>query len=268
MTEPDGNTAAELVQPGWQFDLRGAFLLRQEQLLATLGVGRSSGGHPVVVGDDSELNWRGMLESILPTRYRVSKGFAIDANGERSEQIDLLVYDRHFSPVLLEVGEHLFVPAEAVYAVLEVKQEMNRETIEYASGKVASVRRLRRTSAPVPFVEGSYRPKELQRILGGLLTMDSGWNPPLDKPFEQALTSTAGEGALDLGCALQAGSFEVNADNGSLARSEADTALIFVVLRLLKRLQRMASASAIVYDEYAQALNDPGEAGPSNEGRS
>jgi len=37
-------------------------------------------------------------------------------DGARSEQIDLLIYDRHFSPVLLDVGDYLFVPAEAVFA--------------------------------------------------------------------------------------------------------------------------------------------------------
>src|SRR4051812_42989278 len=56
MTDPNETTAADLVQPQNRFDLREAFLLRQEQLLATLGVGRSLGSHPVAVGDDSELN--------------------------------------------------------------------------------------------------------------------------------------------------------------------------------------------------------------------
>ena len=254
MAEPDGTTAADLVQPDNRFDLREAFLLRQEQLLATLGVGRSVGSHPVAIGDDSELNWKGMLESILPTRYRVSKGFAIDADGGRSGQIDLLIYDRHFSPVLLDVGDYLFVPAEAVFAALEVKQTMDRGTVEYAAEKVASVRSLRRTSAPVPYVEGKYKPKELHRIIGGLLTMDSGWNPPLGEPLEKALQDFGGDGSLDMGCALRAGSFEADEDGGSMTRCGTDEALIFFVVRLLRRLQRMASPPAIEYDEYARAL--------------
>src|SRR5437016_4967503 len=76
MTEPNDTTAADLIQSQNRFDLREAFFLRQEQLLATLGIGRSLGSHPVAIGDDSELNWKGMLGSILPARYRVSKGFA------------------------------------------------------------------------------------------------------------------------------------------------------------------------------------------------
>jgi hypothetical protein len=217
-------------------------------------VGRSVGAHPGAIGDDSELNWRGMLESILPSRYRVSKGFAVDADGSRSEQIDLLVYDRHFAPVLLEIGDYLFVPAEAVFAALEIKQKLERGSIQYASDKVASVRRLRRTSAPVPYVEGKYGPKELHRIIGGLLTMNSDWKPPLGDPFERALVNFGGDGSLDIGYALRDGAFEVTNEDGSLTRSEADRALIFFVVRLLRRLQKMASPPAIEYDEYARAL--------------
>jgi uncharacterized protein DUF6602 len=255
MAEPNGTTAADLVQAGNRFDLREAFLLRQEQLLATLGVGRSVGSHPVAIGDDSELNWKGMLESILPMRYRVSKGFAIDANGKRSDQIDLLIYDRHFSPVLIDVGDYLFVPAEAVFASLEVKQELSRETIEYATGKVASVRGLHRTSAPIYYVEGQYKPKPLQPILGGLLSMNSGWSsPPLGEALRSALDDFGGDGALDLGCALRDGSFEHAGAAGELELSAAEEALIFFLVRLLQRLQKMASPPAIEYDVYERAL--------------
>jgi hypothetical protein len=253
MDESEGTTAADVVQSEKRFDLREAFLLRQEQLLATLGVGRSVGSHPVAVGDDSELNWRGMLESILPTRYRVSKGFAIDADGKRSDQIDLLIHDRHFSPVVLDVGAYLFVPAEAVFAALEVKPKMNRQTIEYAANKIASVRRLRRTSARVPYVAGEYEPKPLHCIIGGLMTMDSGWTPPLGEKCEKALHDFGGVGRLDIGCALRGGSFAM--DDESIAMSDIEGALIFFVVRLLKRLQKMGSPPAIEYEEYARVLD-------------
>jgi hypothetical protein len=259
MAEADGTTAASLVQPDSRFDLRQAFLLRQDQLLATLGVGRSVAGHPLAIGDDSELNWRGMLDSILPTRYRVSKGFAVDADGRRSEQIDLLIHDRHFSPVLLDVADYVYIPAEAVFAALEVKQEMNRETIGYAADKVASVRVLRRTSAPILHAGGRFDPKRPQPIIGGLLTMTTGWKPPMGDAFEKALDDCGSDGALDVGCALRSGAFETGQTDSSIARSEAGEALIFFVVTLLKRLQGMASPPAIDYDQYAQALktSDP-----------
>jgi uncharacterized protein DUF6602 len=246
----------DLVLPDRRFDLRAAFLLRQQQLLATLGFGRGAGGHPVAVGDSSELNWRGMLESILPARYRVSKAFVVDADGNRSDQIDLLIYDRHFSPVLIDVGEFLYVPAEAAYAAIEVKQETNRETITYAGGKVASVRELRRTSAPVPYAAGTYEAREPAQILGGLVSMDCGWSVGLAGHLRHALASLPTGAGLDLGCALQAGSYEVAREGGDEPNiSHGDTALIFFVLSLLKRLQSMATVPAIVFDDYASVLS-------------
>jgi hypothetical protein len=195
-----------------------------------------------------------MLDSILPTRYRVSKGFVIDADCRRSEQIDLLIYDRRFSPVLLNVGDHLFVPSEAVFGAFEVKQEMNRGTIEYAADKIASVRSLRRTSVPIPYAGGEYKPKPLHHIIGGLLTMGTSWKPPLGDSFKQALVDFGGDGRLDIGCALRSGSFEFGEHDTDLERSDGETALIFFVMRLLKRLQRMASPPAIEYDIYASVL--------------
>ncbi len=249
----DSSGGSDLADSNGRFDLHRAFALRQDQLLATLGVGRAIGGHPVVVGDASELNWRGMLESILPSRYRVSKAFVIDARGGKSEQVDLLIYDRHFSPVLIDVGDYVFVPAEAVYAAIEIKQEMNRDSIRYAADKVSSVRRLFRTSAPVPYAGGTFDPKPLHLILGGLLSMTSGWTPLFGHSLEAALSSTAGDGSLNFGCVLDRGSYSVE-DDGSLATSDAGTSLMFFTLRLLQRLQGIATVPAIAYGEYARAL--------------
>ena len=48
------------------------------------------------------------------------------------------------------------VPVEAVYAVFESKQEVERRMVQYAQQKVASVRRLKRTSITVPTISGPF----------------------------------------------------------------------------------------------------------------
>lgn len=233
------------------FDLREAFLLRQEQLLATLGVGRTVAWHAGTMGDDSELNWRGMLESLLPRRYGVSKAFVVDADGGKSEQLDIVIHDRHFSPLLFDIGEAVFIPAESVYAVFEVKQVLDRVNLIYASRKVASVRRLHRTSAPIPHAGGTFAPKAPPRILGGVLTFASDWKAPFGEPFESCLGELSEESRVDLGCALEDGGFDVSSwEPLTVVTSPADASLIFFVLHLLKRLQAMATVPAIDYEVY------------------
>ncbi|MGA2458777.1 MAG: hypothetical protein ABSF85_14500, partial [Terriglobales bacterium] len=56
---------------------------------------------------------------------------------------------------------------ESVYAAFEAKQSINAEEVDYAQKKVASVRRLHRTSLEIPHAGGKYPAKTPQHILGG-----------------------------------------------------------------------------------------------------
>lgn len=237
------------------FDFHAAFFARQDKLRSDLNIGDIS-GHPDTKGDDSELNWLAMLDNLLPGRYGVCKAFVIDVHGNVSDQIDIVIYDRHFSPLWFEVGGALYIPAESVYAAIEVKQELDKSTADYAADKVASVRRLHRTSVPIPYVAGTYDPKDPQNIIGGLLTRRSGWSPPFGLPFEKCLLDLDGEPELNLGCALDDGAFEVRHDGSRRVptHSEPGTSLITFVMTLLRRLQAMGSAPAIDYDAYLSML--------------
>ena len=61
---------------------------------------------------------------------------------------------------LLPFDSGLLIPAESVDAVVEVKQVLTRQHVRNAGLKIASVRRLKRTSVPVPFAGGCYPPKK------------------------------------------------------------------------------------------------------------
>jgi hypothetical protein len=85
--------------------------------------------------------------------------------------------------------------------------------------------------------------------------MECSWAGGLADHLRDALARLPTGAGLDLGCALQAGSYEVpEGGEGDPETSGGDTALIFFVLRLLKRLQGMATVPAIVYDDYASVL--------------
>jgi hypothetical protein len=232
------------------------FQSQQEKMKADLREVRTVQQHPTARGDGTELHWLEMLQKRLPARYRAERAFVIDADGDRSQQIDIVIHDRQFCPVLLDTAGGIHIPAESVYAVLEVKQDLTKGQIEYAGEKIASVRRLRRTSAE--FVHATGRSRTLPKpILGGILTFESGWSPALGDAFEDALRASPPDERLDLGCALCDGGFEVvygEAGEPDITRSGAESSLIFFFLRLLHRLQQIATVPAIDYVEYSSLL--------------
>ncbi|CAD0299356.1 DUF6602 domain-containing protein [Xanthomonas hortorum] len=125
-----------------------------KQVEAELETARLALHHPTDKGDASEQVWIKLLNTYLPKRYVVSKAHVVDSDGNFSQQIDIVVHDRQYSPFVFSYQGVHYVPAESVYAVFEAKQEINAETMSYAQIKAESVRKLVRTSMPVPTVDG------------------------------------------------------------------------------------------------------------------
>lgn len=238
--------------PDTPFDLHAAFLGKQEGLRQLLETGRAVAPHPVAKGDGSELHWKTMLSTLLPRRYRVSKGFVVDSAGTCSEQIDVIIHDRHFSPLLWKDADYVYVPAESVYAVFEVKQDHSLEHIKAAGQKAASVRRRVRTQGEFGWLNGKAKRQELFTVLAGLLTVDSEWQPTFGEPFYRALGGLSDDEHLDLGCALKQGSWDLedHAHPRSAKLSVPEAALITFCMHLLFRLQSMGTVGGIDYEAY------------------
>jgi hypothetical protein len=188
----------------------------------------------------------------------MEKAFVLDSKGKMSEQIDIVVFDRQYSPFLFNQDGALYVPAESVYGIIEVKQSLSKDYLEYAGTKAASVRCLHRTSAPIPYASGVYPPKTPSSILAGIVTLDSSWNPPFGDAFFSTIRSLNANERLDLGCALQCGSFEIlytEPDKLTLEISHQEEALIFFFLRLLSQLQQLATVPMIDINEYSKSLH-------------
>lgn len=221
-----------------------------QQRLATV---RKSFGHPGTKGDASENVWISLLEAYLPKRYQAAKAHVVDSEGKFSQQIDVVVFDRQYSPFIFTYEDETIIPAESVYAVFEAKQTANSSLVSYAQEKVASVRRLHRTSLPIPYAEGVYPPKPLIPILGGLLTFESEWSPALGPSFEKSLSANVGEGRLDIGCVASHGHFFFN-DSGRYSfvnESKPATAFLF---KLISQLQFSGTVPMIDIEAYGRWL--------------
>ncbi len=243
---------------GNRVNLRDLFKAKKEEMRVRLFGDRAVISHPAEKGQATEEQWRGLLRAYLPSRYHVDKGFIIDADGNMSDQSDVVVFDRQYSPILFQSGGVLYIPAESVYAVFEVKQDLSKGHLEYTGRKLASVRSLRRTSAPIAYAAGQYPPKPPSRIIGGLLATEASWSPPFGPSFVTALGKLPAEGQIDLGCALVDGAFVVAYDDQrtvlNLETSLRDLSIVVFVFNLLAALQGIGTVSAIEYNEYLKRV--------------
>jgi uncharacterized protein DUF6602 len=217
-----------------------------------LQIVRDSFGHPTTKGDGSAAVWLDLFRTYLPARYRAETAHVVDSNGAFSEQIDLAVFDRQYSPFVFHYEGQIVLPAESLYAVFEAKQTINAPNIDYSQNKVASVRRLHRTSLPIPFAAGTYPAKPPAHILGGILALDSDWRPALGDPLTAALGKNP-NGRLDLSCAALHGTFACAADGAITITTNGKAATAFL-LELIARLQDIATVPMMDTRAYARWL--------------
>ena len=216
---------------------------------------RKSFGHPGTKGDASEKVWLELLQTYLPHRYQTATAHVVDSNGTFSEQIDVVVFDRQYSPFIFSYQGQTIIPAESVYAVFEAKQSVNADHVAYAKKKVASVRRLHRTSLSIPHAGGTYPPKPLIPILGGILTFESDWSPALGQSLEDALDNGDPHGRLDLGCVAAHGHFSFDQATDTyevVTEGKPATAFLF---KLISQLQFSGTVPMIDVQAYAQWLS-------------
>lgn len=215
---------------------------------------RKSFGHSVTKGDASEHVWLELLNTYLPQRYQAATAHVVDSQGTFSEQIDVVVFDRQYSPFIFRYEGGTIIPAESVYAVFEAKQSINADHVDYAKKKIASVRCLHRTSLPIPYANGTYPPKPLIKILGGLLTFESDWSPVLGESLLNALDDSDPDRRLDIGCVAAHGHFNLDQMNDAyniIKGGKPATAFLF---ELISQLQFSGTVPMIDIQAYAQWL--------------
>lgn len=237
--------------------LQEAFLKDQNVLSANLEFAERSITHDGQRGGVAENHFLDALRRYLPRRYSAGAAIVIDSLGHTSEQIDIVIFDQQFTPVLLDQRHHKYVPAEAVYAVLEVKPSINREYLLYAGAKAASVRRLHRTSCPITHAGGTYPPKALFPITAGIVAAKIDWADSFGATFLDNHAKLVGDERVDCGVALDGGAFDTFGGLGTYAYAPPQNGLIFFLFRLLQRLQSMGSVPAIDWNAYAAQLSNP-----------
>lgn len=235
-------------------NLGGLLADLHEELHQRLERSRRAFSHPTSKGDASESVWLELFNSYLPARYKAARAHVVDSQGAFSDCIDVVIFDRQYSPFILTFQNQIIVPAESVYAVFESKQSITADEIRYAQDKVASVRRLHRTSLPIPHAGGTYPAKPLIPVIGGILALESDWSPAMGPTLIKTLAAQPVEERLEMGCVASHGYFAFNRlsqTNEIITTGKHATGFLF---RLISELQFSGTVPMIDVQAYAQWL--------------
>lgn len=190
-------------------DLKEMFAGLQTEMNAALKINRLAIPHQGSKGDATEDKWIEFLRTYLPKRYDVDKAMVIDHEGNVSQQIDIVLYDVFYTPFIFNHDGFKYIPAEGVYAVFEVKQDI-KNNIEYAGKKIESVRKLKRTSIPMVCTGCIHPARPLSPIFGGILSSTSNYEQT--NTIEENLKKLTGMQSLDLCCCADKYSFYIEYD--------------------------------------------------------
>lgn len=244
--------------------LREAFATEQECLAPKLKSSRRI-THAGDRGEVNEQHFIDFLRKYLPNRYTVEKAIVLDSAGNVSQSIDVVVFDRQYTPTLLDNDKHRYVPAEAVYAVFECKPKIDKGYLEYAADKASSVRRLKRTSVEIYTASGKLAPKPHFDIVAGILAIEVDWKDGFGESFRQVHEGLSKEGMIDCGFAATGASFDTFAGPGAYTFGPPENALAHFAFRLLSKLQSLATVPAVDWMAYANQLSSkPATKGGAN----
>ena len=101
--------------------------------------------HNLTAGEAREEAVKQLLRKYLPKRVKIDRGFVIDAHGNQSKQIDVIIYDSSYA-TYYSVNCVKYFPCETVIAVGEIKTDItSKETLFDALSKIESVKKLDRS---------------------------------------------------------------------------------------------------------------------------
>ncbi|RWQ13601.1 DUF6602 domain-containing protein [Mesorhizobium sp.] len=157
--------------------------------------------HNGLRGNQRAAALREFLAKHLPAVFEVGNGEAIDFRDARSGELDLFIYDRATAAALQTSSASALVPAEALYAVIEVKTTLSQNELDTSAKAAERIRRLK------PFKQAFVAAQTEGRVASGRARCPyfvfsyktnlsaEGW---AQKEFERIKAATAGASvALD-----------------------------------------------------------------------
>lgn len=232
-------------------DIKTLIRSKQAILAATLDTDLS---HPSTKGSHSEEAWIKFFRSFLPQKYAIDKGFVFDSFGKKSDQIDIVIYDALYAPLIFTTeGNEKYITAESVYAIFECKPLINKDNLEYANMKIESVRQLHRTARAVINAGRSVPCREHTTILGGILATSAILSDNI-RPYLNEYRN------IDMGCAIKSTAFVAYRDREGRVddcQFSSDTEILLAFFYIvLDELYKLGTVAGLDIRSYADATLD------------
>jgi hypothetical protein len=167
-------------------------------------------------GRANELALARVLERLLPRRFEVGTGLAIDSHGAVSKQNDIVLAERSDEPAVLAQTTELLHPIETVLACIEVKTQLQSAHIEEA---------LAQKQALLALTPARSHPDGSRHPLFAMLAFQSAVRPA---QISDLLAEGAPADRPDLLCVLRPGILA--AERNLISRDSSETHSVGLVL--------------------------------------
>lgn len=82
-----------------------------------------------------------ILSKIVPSKYEITNGFVIDSDNNKSDEMDIIIYDKSYVPPFFD-ETYTVVPIEAVIAVIQVKTTLTWDQLTSSIKNLNSIDKL------------------------------------------------------------------------------------------------------------------------------
>ena len=83
-----------------------------------------------------------ILAKIVPSKYEITNGFVIDSENNKSDEMDIIIYDKSYVPPFFD-ETYTIVPIESVIAVIQVKTTLTWDQLYSSIDNLNSIDRLK-----------------------------------------------------------------------------------------------------------------------------
>ncbi len=152
------------------------------ELLAVKNRVKNLINHWPEVGRHKEAVLKNIIRRFLPAQFEIGTGFVVKYNEELDEhevsrQIDLIIYNI-INPVLFKEGDFVIVTPDAVYAIIEVKTNLENNNLESI---------IKTANENGKFV---FHNKVNYPFFNGIFSYEGYSNGPIRENFERAINNS------------------------------------------------------------------------------